>query len=152
MVTCLKQRSMSVISMVMRRLGYGRLYFGWSRHTSQSSKESEPDRSLYRRSDLAMGGIHGGIFMFRDVFARISIPLAYGQVAFKPLELTDLSPMQLKWLCSRPADLQMFMDQFTDIFDFAGGVGNLATTRPLQKKRTKYSGWQHFSSKPPQRR
>jgi hypothetical protein len=71
---------------------------------------------------LAVGGIHGGIFMFRDVFARIDIPMAYGKVAIEPLKLTDLSDTQIKWLCSRSADLQMFLDQFTDIFDFAGSV------------------------------
>jgi hypothetical protein len=53
-------------------------------------------RSLYRPSDLAIGGIHGGIFMFRDVFARLSIPLAFGRVAIDHFTLTDLSRMQLK--------------------------------------------------------
>jgi hypothetical protein len=86
--------------------------------------------SLYRPSDLAVGGIHGGIFMFRDVFARISVPIVYGLVNIDPLKLNDFSPMQVKWLCSRPHELHMYLDQFTDIFDFAGGIGNLGQYKP----------------------
>jgi hypothetical protein len=90
--------------------------------------------ALYRRSDLAAGGIHGGIFMFRDVFARIDIPMAYGKVAIEPLTLTDLSDIQIRWLCSRPADLQMFLDQFTDIFDFAGSFATFGDYKRPSKE------------------
>ena len=77
------------------------------------------------KKGVAIIGVHGGVFMFRDVFARIYIPLGYGRVRIEPLALTDLSPTQIEWLCSRPEDLRMFSDQFTDIFDFAGGVAHL---------------------------
>jgi hypothetical protein len=128
-----KQRSLSVISTVMKRLSYVEFIFAGAGTPPIFEKISNIHRSLYRRSDLAIGGIHGGIFMFRDVFARVSIPLAYGRIGIDPLTLTDFSPMQIKWLCSRPPDFHMFLDQFADIFDFAGGVGNLGNYKTPPK-------------------
>jgi hypothetical protein len=72
--------------------------------------------------------------MFRDIFARISIPFGYGVMAINPLELTDLSATQVRWLCSREADLQMFQDQFIDIFDFAGGLGDFGDYKTPHKE------------------
>jgi hypothetical protein len=120
-----KQRMLPVAAAMMKRLGYAGSVIVGSGAPPIVERIMDVYRSLYRPSDLAVGGIHGGIFMFRDVFARVSIPLGYGKISINPLQLTDLSPMQLKWLCSRPSDLQMYMDQFTDIIDFAGGVGGL---------------------------
>jgi hypothetical protein len=120
-----KQRMFPVARAVMKRLGY---------HGSIIAGTSTPPivdlifaayRSLYRPSDLAIGGMHGGIFMFRDVFARVGIPFGYGKMSINPFELTDLTETQLRWLCSQPSGLQMYIDQFVDIIDFAGGVGGL---------------------------
>jgi hypothetical protein len=119
------QRSFHVTSKVMKRLGY--LSFVQSGVSTPPivKRISALHNSLYRREDLSVGGLHGGIFMFRDVFVRIHIPIIYGRPQIDPFALTDLSKMQLKWLCSRVNDMQAFLDQFTDIFDFAGGINNL---------------------------
>ena len=63
--------------------------------------------------------------MFRDVFARVTVPIIFGRVGIKPHEMTDLSDMQVRWLYSIEHDRRMFLDQFSDIFDFAGGTSNL---------------------------
>jgi hypothetical protein len=47
-------------------------------------------------------------------------------VALDPFTLTDLTKNQLGWLATRPADYQGFLDQFSDIMDFAGGLGHFA--------------------------
>jgi hypothetical protein len=82
--------------------------------------------SLYRPSDIAMGGLHGGVFMFRDIFTRISVPNFFGRPSIDLMALSDLSEEQKKWLSSRPADLGAYLDQCIDIFDFAGGVEGFA--------------------------
>jgi hypothetical protein len=119
-----KQRGLATVRKVLKKLGYTFVMTG-SGMSPIGERVLAMHRSLYRGSDLAVGGIHGGIFMFRDVFARIYIPFGYGQMSVDPFQLTDLSEPQLRWLASRPQDLAAFHDQFIDIFDFAGTLGRL---------------------------
>ena len=120
------QRDLSVIQKVMAKLGYKGFVLGGVIRDPIVDKISAIHRALYRPSDLAVGAVHGGIFMFRDVFARLYVPFAYGIVGIDPFKLTDLSENQLHWLASREHDLHMFIDQFTDIFDFGAVIGNYA--------------------------
>jgi len=129
-----KQRMLPIISVVMKRLGYAGFIFAGVNTPPIVDRISNLYRSLYRRSDLAVGGIHGGIFMFRDVFGRIAIPMGYGTIKIDPLTLTDFSENQIRWLCARQSDVAMFYDQFTDIFDFAGGVGPFGDYKPPPKE------------------
>lgn len=127
------QRSMRVVSKTMKQLGFdGYVAFGVGTHPMVKHIRSIY-ASLYRPSDLQVGGVHGGIFMFRDVFARIYIPIAFGKVEFDPFTLTDLSKNQLGWLATRPTDLAVFLDQFTDIMDFAGGITPFADYKTPSK-------------------
>jgi len=65
------QRSLRVVSKVMKKLGYvGYVLFG-SGADPMVAEILSVHSSLYRPKDLEMGGVHGGIFVFRDVFARI---------------------------------------------------------------------------------
>ncbi len=121
-----KSRAFEVIPKVMQRLGYKNFVLFGAGAPPIVQRITLLHSSLYRQSDLAMGGIHGGIFMFRDIFARISVPFIFGMAVIKPLELTDLSPTQIRWLASRPSDLEAFISEFVNIFDFGGGIGNLA--------------------------
>lgn len=123
--TAPNQRGLRVVSKVMKKLSHvGYVLFGAGAHPMVAQILSVHS-SLYRPKDLGMGGVHGGIFMFRDVFARIYIPFGYGRMTIEPFKLTDLTPNQIGWLATRPDDLQSFIDQFSDIMDFAGGIGNL---------------------------
>lgn len=120
-----KQRTMHVVSKVMRRLNFtGPIIFSGG-GSPFVSRIIDLHSSLYRPADLAIGGLHGGVFMFRDIFSRIYIPIGFGTVRIEPLTLTDLSPMQINWLRSRPKDFDIFLDQFIDIFDFAGGLATM---------------------------
>jgi len=118
-------RSLQVILKVMERLGHKDFVFAGIGKSPFVDKISTLHASLYRPTDFAIGGLHGGIFMFRDVFARVTVPIIYGAPKINPFEMTDLSEKQLQWLCSRDQDMRMFLDQFIDIFDFAGGTNNL---------------------------
>jgi hypothetical protein len=119
-----RQRGLRVIAIVMERLNH-RGYVAVGHNTPEIVKKIHAlHSSLYRPSDIAIGSIHGGIFMFRDVFARVDIPIILGQLRLDPLSCTNFSKTQMKWLSSSPAHFQMFNDQFIDIFDFGGGIGN----------------------------
>jgi hypothetical protein len=139
-------RSIAVIQRVMAKLGH---------HHSVSpilltspppltEKIRALHGSLYRRSDLAVGGLHGGIFMFRDVFARVTVPFMFGRVGIKPHEMTDLSDMQVRWLYSTEHDRRMFLDQFSDVFDFAGGISNLGKYKAPPKDSAEIFGLAAF--------
>jgi hypothetical protein len=121
-----KGRWMPVVSTVMKKLGQPDYVLAGVGTPPIVERIGKLHSSLYRTSDTAIGGIHAGIFMFRDVFARISIPLMYGTAQMDLFKLTDLSSTQLQWLGSRPADRDAYIDQATDVFDFAGGIANLA--------------------------
>ena len=125
-----KARSLKVVPKVMERLGY-KSFVLLGQHADPTAKRIfELHESLYRISDLSIGALHGGVFMFRDVFARIYIPIVSGRVSVNPFKLTDLTAAQIRWLLSRPGDVEVFLDQFTDIFDFAGGIGPCAQFNP----------------------
>jgi hypothetical protein len=129
-----RQRGIRVVEIVMGRLNHLG-YVAFSHNTPEIVKKIHTlHSSLYRPSDIAIGGIHGGIFMFRDVFAHVDIPIILGQVRLDPLACTNFSKRQTEWLSSRPADFQMFNDQFIDIFDFGGGIGNLSGYRNPPKE------------------
>jgi hypothetical protein len=106
-----KTRSLCVISKVMPRLGYASFVFAGAGASPIVKRISTIHRSLYRPSDLAVGGIHGGVFMFRDIFTRIYVPIGYGSVRIDAFKLCDLSENQLKWLATRPNDLSAYVDQ-----------------------------------------
>lgn len=129
-----KQRGMATVSKVMKKLGYVSFVMTGDGMPPTAQRILAIHGSLYRPSDLAIGGMHGGVFMFRDIFARIYIPFGYGRMSVNPYQLTDLSEMQLRWLASRPQDLAAFHDQFIDIFDFAGAVGRLGDYKTPSKE------------------
>jgi hypothetical protein len=120
------QRTVHIIPRVMEQLGFRDFVFLGTGAPEISKKIASIHQSLYRRQDIAAGGVHGGIFMFRDVFVRIDVPIIYGQVTIDPLALAQFNPMQVRWIQNRPDDFKMFIDQFIDIFDFAGGIATMA--------------------------
>lgn len=84
-------------------------------------------RDLYRVRDLALPPIHVGAFMFRDVFFRVWVPMAYGSVGLDPFQqIDDMSDTQKRWMASEPTDLARFLDQFIDLFDFGYGLDDFS--------------------------
>lgn len=84
-------------------------------------------RELYRPQDLYMPPIHVGAVMFRDVFFRLLVPVAFGTVAIEPFGLVDGMPeTQKRWMASEPAELGRFIDQAVDLFDFGYGLDDFS--------------------------
>lgn len=77
--------------------------------------------SIYRAHDLAVGG-HIGIFMYRDIFARIGVPRIYGNVALNPFDFVDLTPNQKNIIQYEPDEFQSYIDQFIDVSDIQYGI------------------------------
>jgi hypothetical protein len=116
-----KGRVFSVIQSVMKQLGYESYQVAGLTQDPLVKRIQELHASMYRPKDLAIGGVHGGVYMFRDVFIQISIPLIYGKVELDLLKLTDMNDVQKKFLVMNPAFLAQFADQVIDIFDFGAG-------------------------------
>ena len=79
---------------------------------------------LYRKLDLLQPPLHVGVFMFRDVFIPIRIPIIYGQPGFSPVMLLngELSEEQEAWLFSDQLSGYTFFDQVIDLMDFVYGL------------------------------
>lgn len=130
----INRRQLEVPAIVMNQIGFV---------SYVSMGPSEPEvlqrirnihKSLYRTKDLAIGGLHGGIFMFRGIVGSISIPIIFGKVQIEPLKMTDLSENQIRWLCSRKSDLDAFIETFADLFDFTASVHPMGNYQPVRKE------------------
>src|SRR5690349_9031376 len=97
----IKQRAWEVPRAVMKKLGY----IGFVMPGAGTPKTLERIRStfasIYRKQDIAMGG-HIGVFMYRDIFARIGVPQGYGRLGINPFEFVELTPIQLRIIQTEP--------------------------------------------------
>lgn len=121
-----KQRSFWVPQRVMRALGYESFVMAGIGKPEALNRIERLHERLYREKDVGVGGLHGGAFMFRGIATWIYIPIIYGQVNIDAFEFCDLNDMQKRWLASREESLNAYIETFSDLFDFAGGIGNLA--------------------------
>jgi hypothetical protein len=120
----IRRRQVEVIRVLMGRLGYiGYVMAGVGKSAILTRIENTYG-SIYRRQDLAIGG-HIGVFMYRDIFARFSIPRGFGTVSFNPFEFVELTPVQLRIIQTEPDDLARYTDQFCDVADIEYGVNEL---------------------------
>ena len=90
-------------------------------------------RAYYRPKDAVSGGIHGGVYMFRDIPALIQIPVTFGYAGFNPFDCNDLSRQQLEWLRSFPEHIEGYLSTFSDLFDFAGCIAPFGDYNPPTK-------------------
>ena len=101
------QRVQSVPIKVMQKLGYEGFDFA---RLMSTIKEPMLERvqsifsSIYRRQDIATGG-HIGMFMYRDVFARIKIPHIFGQARINLFDWVELTPIQIQMIQDEPLEL-----------------------------------------------
>lgn len=63
--------------------------------------------------------------MYRDVFARISVPLVFGEVGINPFQFVELTPVQLRIIQSEQEEMESFLDQFSDVADIQYGTSEL---------------------------
>lgn len=86
---------------------------------------------LFRPIDQREGGIHLGFFMFRDLFARFSVPIIFGSPFIDFWSLLDLSDEQKRWMATDDEAVARFVDQATDLLDFGYGVMEFGHTREV---------------------
>lgn len=120
-----KARAFELPMLAMEKLGYVSFIAAGPGVSPLLERIRRLQSSLYRRSDVAIGGLHGGAFMFRGIAVSIHIPMMVGTVSIDPMELCDLSTQQIKWLQQREQDATAYIATFADIFDFA------ATLHPM---------------------
>ena len=120
----INQRSIEVPRAVMSRLGYVSYVLAGAHTPPVLERIRAQFGRLYSKQDVAIGG-HIGVFMFRDVFARVAVPHAYGTVRINPLEFVELTDVQKRVLSCEPSSLAWYHDQFADLFDLQYGIGEL---------------------------
>ena len=118
----IRQRDWEIVTKVMKQLGYthGFIRAGVGKPKIVQRIE-DTFHSIYRKQDVASGG-HIGVFMYRDIFARIGVPYVYGEVEFNPFNFVELTPVQLRIIQTEPEEINKFLDQFADVADVQYGV------------------------------
>lgn len=96
-------------------------------------------REIYPPQDLGMGG-HIGVYMFRDVFARISIPHVYGMANLDPLQHVELTPAQCLIIQRDLGEWGVFINQFIDVADVEFGSHTLAPQFQAQELVVRFLG------------
>jgi hypothetical protein len=120
----IKQRYWEVPHAVMRKLGYGGFVMAGVGTPKILERIQSTFASIYRKQDIAIGG-HIGVFMYRDIFARIGVPMGYGQVSINPFEFVELTPIQLRIIQTEPDQVETYLDQFFDVADVQYGTQEL---------------------------
>jgi hypothetical protein len=120
----IRRRHWEVPRLVMRRLGFESYVMAGVGKPPMLDRIEAAFKSIYRSQDIAMGG-HIGVFMYRDIFARISVPHVFGQVGFNPFDFVELTPVQLRIIQSEPEEMEIFLDQFADVADIQYGSAEL---------------------------
>jgi len=132
-----KERSLRVPIKVMENLGYDDFVVVGVDSNPLMNRIRTVQKSLYRPNDFAVGGFHGGIYMFRGIAAKISVPLMFGSVSINPFEMNDLTDMQRRWICFSSEDQENYISVYSDVFDLAGAIGASADypTPPEEAKK-----------------
>lgn len=136
----IKQRYWNVPQAVMQKLGYISDYVIAGRGKPKILQRIEDAfASIYRKQDIAIGG-HIGVFMYRDIFARVGVPHVYGQASINPFEFVELTPVQLRIIKTEPAEIETYLDQFSDIADVQYGTQELKTPFVKNELVVRYIG------------
>lgn len=117
----IKQRYWKVPEEVMKTLGYISYIIAGRGKPEILERIETAFASIYRKQDIAMGG-HIGVFMYRDIFARIGVPMGYGTVTINPFEYVELTPVQLRIIQTEPEEMETYLDQFCDVADVQYGT------------------------------
>lgn len=116
-----KQRAFKNILGALKRLNIDGVVVAGANAPPIVQRLHAANNLLFRKQDQAVGGIHLGAIMFRDIFARFAVPLIFGSPTVDFFEILDLSGYQKKWLASNVVELGRFEDQSIDLMDFGYG-------------------------------
>lgn len=123
----IKQRDWQVSQAVMRKFGYVGFVLAGIGKPKILERIEAAFASIYRKQDIAMGG-HIGVFMYRDIFARIGVPMALGTVRIRPFQHVELTPVQLRIIQTEPDEMATYVDQFCDVADVQYGASEIKGT------------------------
>lgn len=136
----IKQRYWNVPQAVMKKLGYPSGYvIAGAGKPKILQRIEDAFKSIYRKQDIAMGG-HIGVFMYRDIFARVGVPHVFGQVSINPFDFVELTPVQLRIIQTEPQEVATYIDQFSDIADVQYGTQELRTPFSKTELVVRYIG------------
>lgn len=99
--------------------------------------------AFYSRHDRAIGG-HIGVFLFRDIFARVSLPSVYGRMEIKLIDSVDLTPLQKRAVLLDPILHAMLVDQVIDVGDADSGFEMLIHPKASEPLVTKLLNLSRF--------
>lgn len=118
------RRDWEVVSLIMQRFGFESYVMAGPGTPPILERVKAAFRSIYRPQDIAMGG-HIGVFMYRDIFARISVPIVFGTVGINPFDFVELTPVQRRIIQTEPDEMASYLDQFADVGDIQYGTMEL---------------------------
>ena len=84
-----RQRCFHLPVRAMERLGYASFVLFGPHEPALLRRIRTFHQTLYRTKDVAVGGLHGGVFMFRGVAVEVRVPLSFGSV-FRPFNPREL--------------------------------------------------------------
>jgi hypothetical protein len=143
-----KQRAFNNVLRMVRRLGLDGVVLVGEHAPPIVKRIHAANNRLFRQVDMREGGIHLGFFMFRDLFAQLSVPLIFGSPHVDFVRQLDLSDDQKRWLGSDDEALARFEDQALDLFDFGYGMMEFGHTRcvPDNAKELIYRSHTHLEA------
>lgn len=116
----IRRRTWEVAGVVMRRFGYESFVMAGLGKPPLLTRIEDLMQQMYRPQDFASGG-HIGVYMYRDIFAKISVPWVFGKAGFNPVDFVDLTPIQRLILQTEPDLIECYLDQFNDVADIQYG-------------------------------
>lgn len=135
----IRRRQFEVPSELMRDFGYVGFVIAGSGKPAILGRIENTFQSIYRKQDLAMGS-HIGVFMFRDVFARIGVPIVYGRASFNPFNFVELTDVQKRIINTEPDQIGVFVDQFIDVSDTHYGLSEVRQPYAQTELLTRFLG------------
>lgn len=126
-----KQRSFKNVLRMLAKLGIDGVPVTGERAPEIVKRIHRANDRLFRPIDQREGGIHLGFFMFRDIFARFSVPMIFGSPFIDFWSLLDLSDDQKRWMATDNEAVARFEDQAIDLLDFGYGIREFGHTREV---------------------
>lgn len=125
------QRAFKNVLRMLQRLGVEGVPIVGDHSPKIVKRVHRANERMFRPADMAEGGIHLGLFMFRDLFARLYVPMIFGSPALDFWKLLDLSDDQKRWMATDEEALVRFDDQCLDLLDFGYGFMEFGHNRQV---------------------
>lgn len=128
------QRAFKNVLRILQKLGVEGVPIVGDRTPPVVKRVHKANERLFRPIDMREGGIHLGMFMFRDLFARLYVPVIFGSPLLDFWKLLGLSDDQKRWMASDQEALDRFDDQCLDLLDFGYGFLEFGHTRHVNEQ------------------